>query len=568
MGWVVSVSEIVVLASGVLALVLALETLRHRSDPMAWPVALLLCSAAAWAFPYGLSIGATSPETTLFWNRLRYPGTVVVPLAYFAVAMTYAGKREWFSRRLIGALSVVPLGMLVGVFTNRYHGYFWQSTSVTRVNETAIVAFDPGVLFWTNLLYSYALVGTGLALLIYTFFRSGPIYRKQSALLVVGGAAPLLTNIAVNVLTEPGSSVDFTMTALTISGGAFAVALFHFDLLDLRPVARDTLVEELDDAVIVADHEGTVVDVNGVGEAVLDDPSIGDPIEAVLPEEINGVLSDENEDGHSSGPARSDEEFVVQGDGRTRIYRCRSTPITDQLDRRTGHIIYLDDVTDLVEREQRISVLNRVLQHNVRNELSLVIGHLDSAMETATDPTADHITEARESASQVIELSNKARTLERTINTSATTEAVPVSTTLDRVLEDVRSAYPDATFETATSEEQVSVAVASETLFEATVENLLENAVVHNDSDRPRATVRVEKRDSIVRLSVRDNGPGIPEGEFQILQNRTETPLDHGSGLGLWIAKWTATLSDGDLTITERESGGTAVTLSLPIADD
>jgi signal transduction histidine kinase len=39
--------------------------------------------------------------------------------------------------------------------------------------------------------------------------------------------------------------------------------------------------------------------------------------------------------------------------------------------------VYLNDVTDVIEREQRISVLNRVLRHNIRNELNVVSAHLE-----------------------------------------------------------------------------------------------------------------------------------------------------------------------------------------------
>ncbi|RQH03292.1 sensor histidine kinase [Natrarchaeobius oligotrophus] len=560
MEWVVSVPVIVVLTSGALALVVALEAIRHRPNPMAWPLAVLLGGAAAWALPYGLSIGATNPESVYLWNRIRYPGTVLVPVAYFVVATTYAGKTEWFSKRVYAALSVVPALTLVAMFTNPLHGYFWRSTTVVRANGASVVAFEPGALFWLNLFYSYALVGAGLAMLAFVFVRSGAIYRKQSALLMIGGVVPLATNVVVNVVTETGSTIDFTTTALTISGGTFAVALFHFDLLDLRPVARDKLVEELDDAVIVVDRTDTVVDVNDVGRRVLDDPEIGDPIADVLPDGSDGSLPETL--------ASGDGEFVVRTEGRTRIYRRRSTTLTDRFDRRTGRIIYFDDVTDLVEREQRISVLNRVLQHNVRNELSLVVGHLDSAAETATEPTAEHIDAARESAMQVVDLSDKARTLERTITASGAREVVSVSTVVRRVLDDVRSTYPDATFEMAVPDEPIRATVASEMLLEATLENLLENAVDHNDSDVPQVAVRIDRTADSVHLSVRDDGSGIPDVERRVLHNLTETPLDHGSGLGLWIAEWTATLSDGRLSISEHDGGGALVTLSVPVAEE
>ncbi|MEY7850003.1 histidine kinase N-terminal 7TM domain-containing protein [Natrarchaeobius sp. A-rgal3] len=549
MSWGVSLPVAIVLASGTLSFLLALEAIRNRPNPMSWPVAFLLVSAAAWAFPYGISIAATDPETVRLWNELRYPGTVAVPVAYLVVATTYAGKGEWLSRQVYGLLSVVPAVVLTGVWTNQYHGYYFRSVAVTRVQEASVVAVDPGPLFWLNVAYSYLLVGASLVLLARVFFRSGTLYRKQSALLVVAGSVPLVTNAFVNVVTEPGSTIDFTAPALTVSGGAFALALFHFDLLDLRPVARDVLVEELDDGVIVVDRNETVADVNAVAKRILDDPEIGDPVGEIFPADYE-----------------IGDELAVRIDGRTCVYRYRSTPLTDRLDRQTGRIVHLDDVTGLIDREQRISVLNRVLQHNLRNELSLVIGHLETAAESASSPADDHIDAAKESASRVVSLGRKARTLEQTLGASSNTEAVDVTAVTDRVIETTATAYPEATLECTTPESSVPTAVASELLVEASIENLLENAVVHNDTARPHVAVRIETNDERVHVSVADDGPGIPEDERRILESRTETPLAHGSGLGLWIAKWTTTLSKGELSISDNEPRGTVVTLSFRVA--
>jgi K+-sensing histidine kinase KdpD len=106
-----------------------------------------------------------------------------------------------------------------------------------------------------------------------------------------------------------------------------------------------------------------------------------------------------------------------------------------------------------------------------------------------------------------------------------------------------------------------------EALFEMAIIELIDNAVTHSDSE-PAVAVDVEAAEEAVHVHVADNCPLIPAEEKEILASRLETDLQHGRGLGLWLVKWTVSLSSGDLTFAEREPRGNIVTLSLPTADE
>jgi len=562
MGWTVSTFVIVVFASGAVALAAGVATLRTRPDPMVPPVAALMFAVGAWAIPHGISLGYADVSQVALWHRLRYPGTVAAPVAYLVVALRYAGHDRWLSRRTYAALSIVPVLTLVILWTNPLHGLFWRSLAVASVGGASVLVPTVGPWYWVNLGYLYLLTIGALAVLGAVVVRSGPIYRKQAALMFVGGIVPLATNGAVVFVVDTGPMVDLTTTALAVTGVTFVLALFRFDLLDVRPVARNRLVEELDDGVVVVGPNGRIRDFNPTAARVLDGLAVDRPAGTVLPSTV----------------ATDGSELVVETGTGERRFRTRSTPLHDERGRETGRIIYLNDVTDIVQHEQRLEVLNRVLRHNVRNELAVVSGHFEVLAERVGPEDQRYVEEAEASARRVVELAEKARHLERTLQARGATTVVPVATVARQVVADRRCRHPDATITYDPpgdgSEDEgrdAHARVVDEGLFETALGELIENAVIHSDRDAPAVIVSVDvdvdgdeaDDGDRVRVRVVDDGPGIPETERMVLETGTESQLEHGSGLGLWLVEWTVTLSGGELSFGTSDPGGSVVTLTL-----
>lgn len=100
--------------------------------------------------------------------------------------------------------------------------------------------------------------------------------------------------------------------------------------------------------------------------------------------------------------------------------------------------------------------------------------------------------------------------------------------------------------------------------------NLIENAIERNDAETPRVVVSVARSaddGEFIALRIRDNGPGIPAMEREVLEQGSETPLVHGSGLGLWLVYWSVTGLGGTVTFEATEPRGSIVTVRLPAGD-
>ncbi|MFE4968927.1 ATP-binding protein [Streptomyces sp. NPDC056660] len=103
------------------------------------------------------------------------------------------------------------------------------------------------------------------------------------------------------------------------------------------------------------------------------------------------------------------------------------------------------------------------------------------------------------------------------------------------------------------------------------VDNLLDNAALHGRSD---GTVDIHlSHDTVgntVRVTIRDDGPGIPPDQRQAMKGRftrgtrTRSP---GSGLGLALVDQQVHLHHGSFRLGESPAGGLEVTIALPAAD-
>ncbi|WP_058367524.1 ATP-binding protein [Haloparvum sedimenti] len=242
----------------------------------------------------------------------------------------------------------------------------------------------------------------------------------------------------------------------------------------------------------------------------------------------------------------------------TRDFLLYTVPLSETSDH--GFATYVD-ITEQKRREQRLQVLNRVLRHDHRNAMNVVMGHAADIVEASDDPSVRACAEAILSRSEdLLERSRKARSVERALGEETRErKAVDVAALVRRRAAAASIDGIDITVAVPAD----PVWVAGNDLLDVAVDNLLENAVKH--AEDPAVEVRVTPGNP-VQVTVRDDGPGIPEEELAVLERDRETQLHHTSGLGLWLVTWIVRDVDGDVSFRSLEDG-TEVTLSLEPAD-
>ena len=250
-------------------------------------------------------------------------------------------------------------------------------------------------------------------------------------------------------------------------------------------------------------------------------------------------------------------------DGTPFWNRVHLAPVDDETGAVTHYVGFQQDVTERKRTEQLIRVLNRVLRHNLRNDVNAFLGWTDQ-LNAGDGRDVDAERRIERVAEDLLTTSERARELERYARRERTPERLDPEALLAGVVDATRERWPAATIRLSVrTDPETGICAGAE--LERAVEELVENAVKHDPSAEPSVAVEAEADGEWVRLVVADDGPGIDGMESDVVAAGTETPLEHGSGLGLWLVNWVVTRYGGSFAIeAESDGSGTTATVRLP----
>lgn len=258
-------------------------------------------------------------------------------------------------------------------------------------------------------------------------------------------------------------------------------------------------------------------------------------------------------DGEPSGVV-----FFISEDARKDAFTEEETMLAELITHLlSGEVEHKHYETELTRRNNLINILNRVLRHNLRNDMNVIRGHVRLMSDQLQDETFGSI--ALQKIDQFMNLSQKARDLEKIVRNNAECAERNIITLLKSSIADITANFPSASV-TLESDEGATVAVLPS--FERALYELIENAAKHGGSP-PNVRIAVESLPKAVEVRIADNGSGLSEQEQEVLATGAEAPLTHGSGLGLWIVYRILSTHDGDVEVMTTNRG-TTVTVSLP----
>jgi len=291
-------------------------------------------------------------------------------------------------------------------------------------------------------------------------------------------------------------------------------------------------------------------------------------------DDLNRLPADEVEAERERAEAGDRNHFLFEhelADGDVRTVEVHSSPIELEDDALLFSIVV--DVTDRADYEQRLEtqrdnleVLNQVLRHDIRNDLQLVLAYAEMLADEVDEEHADYVGRIRESADHAVELTKTARDIADVMLTDADNDhPIPLRSTLDTEIDEVRSSFPGAA---VTVDGSIpDVAVHGNDMLDSVFRNLLKNAVQHNDQPVPEVTVSAERADDTVAVHIADNGPGVPDAQKDAIFGKGETGLESdGTGMGLYLVETLVDAVGGDVRVADNDPTGAVFTVELRTA--
>ncbi|WP_336000051.1 histidine kinase N-terminal 7TM domain-containing protein [Halorientalis halophila] len=541
--------------------------------------AVALAAVICWVLAaYSLQLASVELVQKFHWYRVGYIGFMPVPVLVLVFTLQYTSRDRYLTWWSVGLLLLVPVAMIGLAFTNQLHGLVWTNQRVIDNGLFLALRPDYGQAVLAYAAVSVAIVGICTALLVQRAIATAGIYRQQAVLLVAGTLVPIVAAGVYFSGVNPLPGLEVMTISLAVTAVAYCWAVARHGLFTLVPIASQAAVEQMDDAVVVIDIRGLVVNVNEQAEPFLTvdhREAIGGSVGEVLrPFAVPPAPRSDEPD--------SDREVVTDPE-TGRSYQRTGTPLTDDDGVVMGQLVVLQDITDRVRRERRLRQQNEqleefasVVSHDLRNPLNVISARSQLARETGA---AEHFDALDRAADRMDRLIDDLLQLARQGQTVDETERV----NLREVAEDAWTLVnaPDASL----SIEGDTVLEADRDRLQQALENLFRNAVDHVGEDvsllvepleydaeggvASRRTngddeqTAADESDAGTRagFAVEDDGHGIPPEERDQVFDYGHTTEDDGTGFGLAIVKeiveahgWEIRTVDGTLA-SGREDG-------------
>ena len=260
MGYVLTAYTAMYVAATLLSAVAAAFAWRRRTSPGARWLFLMLLAVGSWSLSVGFDYSSTALPVHLFWGGMSYFGSTTAPVFLLLFALEYTGWARPFSAGRIAALLAIPALSTVLAFTNDAHHLVWPGFS-TVPGQPYLLIYQHGPAYWLVVIYGLALGLMSTVLLITLAVRARTLYRFQSGAVIVAVLIPWVAEILYSLNPGRWPGVDPSIT-MSVTGAILTVTMLGFKFLDVIPVPRQVLVEEMADGLLVLDHEARILEIN------------------------------------------------------------------------------------------------------------------------------------------------------------------------------------------------------------------------------------------------------------------------------------------------------------------
>jgi len=579
--WQWTIYTLLLLLAAAAMVGVALGAWRNRDVPGSTAFLCLISAMALWAVAYGFQVAGATEQTKLFWANVNHIAVAGVPVAWIGFALQFTGRGHLLTKRTVSALSVLPAVYIVLVWTNPNHELIRESFGVQSVDTGSLLLIDQtfGPAFWFHAAYGYALMAVGTLLFAQLFVWAPRVYRRQVGLVLLGAIVPMATNVAFHANLYAPSGLDLTSFSFVVTAVLFFLAMYRYQLLDLVPIARESVVDTLTEGIVVTDQQNRIVDINNAATAIFSvdkDSVIGTTFQEVFPELAAG------EPPTADDPVVSTEITCEIGE-TTRQLAMTKTPLFDVSGTSIGRTITLRDVTEKRALQAEVSAqldtvlaVNRELEtfttaisHDLRQPARTTERYVDRVRRSEPNLSAENdeiLAVAQTNAERMQSMLTALLQYSRIEHNEHEFEPVPLEGVVSKATTSLRFSIDetDATVSVGTLPTVKGVEHQLVRLFQ----NLISNAIRYSGAEPPMISIEANTTETEEIVTVTDSGVGINSDEldyvFELFTTGQHTASTSGTGAGLAMCKKIVEQHGGTIHIASTPREETTVTVRFP----
>lgn len=367
--WQTSVHVAALFASTALSIWSAVIARTRRGVPGGAAFSWMMMAVALWSLSSAMHTVVSDREARIVIAKFQYLGVAPIGVLWLLFASDYS-RVAWplsADRLLRLAVWIVPALTFVLVLTNEQHHLHWAAIEEEPTSLGSRLVYRAGPWYWVHVVYSYSLVLIGTTMLARGLRRFPPPYRRQTALIIAGAAVPWAGTLLYVTRLLPVTGLDLTPIAFTVSGACFTWGIYRHRLFGLVPVARDMVVNSMEDGVLVLDAQRRIVDLNATAEKYtgLTTASLGRPVEEVVSWWNEAVAEDR--------PKSGGQPAIVKVEPGPRYLEVKVSAVRDPHQRFVGWLVIVHDISNRRRNEAERYAFERRVQEQQKSESLMVL---------------------------------------------------------------------------------------------------------------------------------------------------------------------------------------------------
>lgn len=546
------------LASAAFMWALGLYCWRHRFSPGALALTFACALASLWAIGNACQLSATDPDARFWWFRFQMVISTPSAVSALCFVLQYAGLGRWLTRTTLTLLIAPSILILPAYFADDAR-LLWDQ--VGYVDGRFVRVLTPLGVAWN--LYGLAVLALTVAVAVRLFVHS-PLYRKPAALMMLGHSATVAVQVLEMRLPAPLLQPSLMILSIDFALAMYAIAFFRYRLLNVVPVARDSVVERMPDAVIVLDASDRIADLNLAAQQLL-----GAGRRRTLGREAAQALAVVPGLAAVTECHAPAEGEVSLGEGNSRRwYRVNTSSLEDGRGFRLGCLVVLHNTTELrlarerlLQQERAVATLQERerVARELHDSIGQVLGYVSMQVEATRKLLEDGKTPAADS--QLARLAGVARDAHADVRgfildlRAAPSEQRPFFAALGRYLDGFCQNYGVQTeLVVAPGLEEGAFGPEAQSQLFRIVQEALTNARRHGGARS--VAVRLEAGDGLARVVVQDDGTGFDPAGLALVDDER---------FGLQFMRERAEELGGRVEVGSGPGRGTRVVVEIPL---